>query len=58
LAANTSTCTPKRGPSDRAQLPVTGPLADSVNRGPVPIGLASLSSDLGICGLAGAWSSG
>jgi hypothetical protein len=37
---------------------VTGPLAGVVKRGPVPIGRASLSSDLGICGLAGAWAGG
>ena len=53
LAANTSTCTPTRGPSDRWHGPATGPLAGSVKRGPVPIGRASLSSALGIDAVAG-----
>jgi hypothetical protein len=53
LAANTSTCTPTRGPSDGWHAPATGPLAGSVKRGPVPIGRASLSSARGIDAVAG-----
>jgi hypothetical protein len=52
LAANTSTWTPTRGPSDRWHAPATGPLAGSVKRAPVPIGRASLSSARGIDAVA------
>jgi hypothetical protein len=52
LAANTSTCTPTRGPSDGWHGPATGPLAGSVKRGPVPIGRASLSRARGIDAVA------
>jgi hypothetical protein len=52
LAANTSTCTPSRGPSAGRQLPVTGPVAGGWNRGPAPIGRAWLSRADGITAAA------